>query len=320
MVPGVASTAMAQSTPMNGGLAIAVDVPGYTWGSDGYSAPFVNAVDPKFVEVMGMRVIDGRGFSDADNRPGAASVAIVNESMARRFWPGASAVGRCLLIEGGPCTQVIGVVAKAPAIASLRSELSAVAAQYFVPSETFRERSLSRVVLVRTTGNPRALLRRLRDEAQAARADLPYVEAFPLDELVDGQVKPLRLGWWIFIGLSGLAVTIAVTGLAVVSAHGVARRTRELGIRLALGAKPSELVRMMTRRTLVALTVGVAIGGSLAYVSGVFLKDVLFEIEPGEPRVFASVVVVLLAAGSIAAWVPARRTSRIDPSSSLRIE
>jgi putative ABC transport system permease protein len=177
-----------------------------------------------------------------------------------------------------------------------------------------------RVLLVRTNADPSRMLSRLRTEAQAAGKDLPYVDASLLDEPLRAQVRPLRLGWAIFLGLSAIALVIAIAGLAVVTAHGVTRRTREMGIRLVLGAKPGDLVRLMARRTLVAMTIGLAVGATLAYAGAGLLKSVLFGIEPGDPRVFAGAVVALFAIGVLAAWIPARRTGRIDPSAALRIE
>jgi predicted permease len=319
-VPGVASTALVQTTPLHGGHGIVFEVPGFTAGPGGYPMPMINAVDPAFLAVMGMRVVQGRGFTDADNQPGAALVTVVNEAMARRFWPGRSPIGRCILIAQRPCATVIGVVAKASPFASLRGENSGMDGQYFVPIESFGELNSERALLVRTTGDPRAMLPMLRSTAQGARSDLPYVDASPLDDWFEAQVKPLRLGWSIFLGLSVLALAISIAGLAVVTAHGVTRRTREMGIRLTLGATPGALVRLMARRTLIAMTIGLIAGGGLAAVGAGLLKSVLFGIEPGDVRVFAAAIVALLAIGGVATYLPARRTGRIDPSAALRIE
>jgi predicted permease len=230
-LPGIAATALSQTTPMHGGLGLMFEVPGFSWSVGRQSVPMINAVDPAFLDVMGMRIVQGRGFSEADNRPGAPTVAVVNETMARKYWSGTSPVGRCILIASRPCTVVIGVVAKASPFASLRGEWSDADGQFFVPIEAFKDLNDQRVLLVRTEGDPRAILSRLRSEAQMARADLPYVDAFPLDDVFEFQVKPLRLGWSIFLALSALALAISVAGLAVVTAHGVTRRTREMGIR-----------------------------------------------------------------------------------------
>jgi ABC-type antimicrobial peptide transport system permease subunit len=141
-----------------------------------------------------------------------------------------------------------------------------------------------------------------------------------LDDVFEWQMKPLRLGTSVFLALSALALVIAVAGLAVVTAHGVTRRTREMGIRLVLGAEPRDLVRLMVRRTVIAMAIGLAAGAVLAYAGAGLLKSVLFGIEPGDPRVFAAAVAVLLVVGGVAAWIPARRTGRIEPSAALRVE
>jgi predicted permease len=319
-MPGVTSTALAQTTPLHGGLGIVFEVPGFTYGPGGHTMPMINAVDPAFLAVMGMRVVEGRAFSAADNRPGAATVTVVNEAMARKYWPGLSPIGRCINISGRPCTTVIGVVAKASPFASLRGANTDMDGQYFVPLESFPDLNSERVLLVRTTGDPRAMLPRLRSEAQAARADLPYVDALLLDDWFESQVKPLRLGWSIFLALSLLALAISIAGLSVVTTHGVTRRTREMGIRLTLGATPGALVRLMARRTLVAMAMGLLAGGGLAAAGAGLLKSVLFGIEPGDPRVLVGAIVALFAIGGTATYIPARRTGRIDPSAALRIE
>jgi hypothetical protein len=306
---------------MHGGLSTMFDVPGFEPPAGRFTMPLMNAVDASYIALMGMRVVAGRGLSDVDNRLGAPPVVVVNEAVAKRFWHGASPIGRCIVLAGRTCAQVVGIVAKASPWASARGGRDAVdIGQMLFPLEAFPDFNTDRTVLVRTAGDPRAVLSRLRSEAQAARGDLPYVDAFPLDDVLEFELKPLRLGWSIFLGLSALALVIAIAGLAVVTAHGVTRRTREMGIRLVLGAEPGDLVRLMARRTLIAMSIGLAAGAGLAYTGAGLLKTVLFGIEPGDPRIFAAATVVLLLVGGIAAWIPARRTGRIDPSAALRLE
>ena len=195
----------------------------------------------------------------------------MNEALARRFWPGQAAVGRCLHVYEGPvkppfpCTEVVGVVAKAPWFTDINSTPADFFPVLLLPMERFAALSPQRALVVRTTAPARAAMVRLRQEAQRAAALLPYVDAVAYDEEMDFQYRPLRLGMSIFLGLSALALVIAVAGLAVVTAHGVTRRTREMGIRLVLGAEPGDLVRLMARRTLVAMAIGLAAGTVLAY-------------------------------------------------------
>jgi putative ABC transport system permease protein len=319
-LPGVASTALSQTMPLQGGFGTIFEIPGQPPPPQGLGMPMINGVDPSFLAVMGMRIIQGRAFTEADNRPKAPPVAIVNETMARVYWPGISPIGRCIKVAGHECVEVVGVVAKAHPFASLRGDASTMNTQFLLPMEALAGFNRDRVLLVRTSADPSGMVSRLRTEAQAAGKDLPYVDATLLDEPLRAQVRPLRLGWAIFLGLSAIALVIAIAGLAVVTAHGVTRRTREMGIRLVLGARPAELVRLMARRTLVAMTVGLTVGAALAYVGAGLLKSLLFGIEPGDPRVFAGAIALLFAIGGLAAWIPARRTGRIDPSAALRVE
>jgi predicted permease len=321
---GVTAVAMVVGAPSMGGYAAPV------WPESGprnnEGAPFVNAVDPAYFKVLGMRFAAGRAFTEAENRPTARRVAVVNEALARRFWPGESAIGRCLHVYEGPvkppwpCTEVVGVAAKAPFWPSITLSPSDYSPVVLLPIERFGAQWPNRALLVRTEATPRAAMARLRQEAQGAVPLLPYVDAVPFDQAMESEYRPLRLGMSIFLGLTVLALVIAGAGLAVVTAHGVTRRTREMGIRLVLGANPGDLVRLMTRRTLVAMTIGLAAGAALAFAGAGLLRSVLFGIEPADPLVFASAVAALFVVGAVAAYVPAQRTGRIDPSAALRIE
>jgi predicted permease len=316
-LPGVTSSALAQASPMNGGSATYFDGPGLPLFNG--EAVFVNAVDAEYFAVMGVQVITGRAFGPADNRAGAPKVVVVNEPVARKYWPGTSPLGRCIRIQNtDPCAEIVGIV-RAPTMPHLDDRPTAMAGLILTPLEV-SSLSSTRTLLVRTSGDPRAILSRLQMEAQSASGDLPYVDVSVLDDVFEWQMKPLRLGTSVFLALSALALVIAIAGLAVVTAHGVTRRTREMGIRLVLGAAPGDLVRLMARRTLVAMAIGLAAGAVLAYAGAGLLKTVLFGIEPGDPRIFAAALAILLLVGGIAAWIPARRTGRIEPSAALRIE
>ncbi len=319
---GVTAVAMVQSSPSIGGYATGV------WPESGprndEGAPMFNAVDPSYFQVVGARLAAGRFFTDADNQATAAPVAVVNEALARRFWPGQSAVGHCLYVyEQGktpPCTRVVGIIAKSPWFTDIRSTLGESDRVLLLPIARFGELNPQRALIVRTTTTAGAAMDRLRREAQGAMPLLPYVDAMAFDQMMESQYRPLRLGMAISLGLSALALLIAVAGLAVVTAHGVTRRTREMGIRLVLGAEPGDLIRLMARGTLVALSIGLVAGALLAFAGVRVLEGVLFGIEPGDPRVLAAAVAAMFLVGAVAAYIPARRTGRIDPSAALRIE
>ena len=173
---------------------------------------------------------------------------------------------------------------------------------------------------MRTTEAPGGLLGPLRAHAQAAGADLPYVDVWAFDDVFNPALRPLRLGSTVFLVFAVLALVIAGVGLAAVTAHGVTRRTRELGIRLALGADPPRLVRLILGRSLGAVLGGLALGALLSYFGERLLRTFLFGVKEGDPRVFATGVLTLLTVSVLAAYLPARKAGRVDPAEALRTD
>ena len=163
-LPGIAATALSQTTPMHGGLSLMFEVPGFTWGVGRHSLPMINAVDPAFLDVMGMRIVEGRGFSEADNRPGAPTVAVVNETHgSEAIWSGNSPLGRCILI-GRQTVHAWSSASlpKASPFASLRGEWSDADRPVLRAHRGVQDLNDQRVLVVRTSGDPRAILSRLR--------------------------------------------------------------------------------------------------------------------------------------------------------------
>jgi predicted permease len=323
-LPGVEATAVVQDTPMRSTGFFTIDVPGKKRPDGPFSSedlPIMNAVDPSFFSVMRMRLTRGRLFGDDENRKGAASVAVITEAMARTIWPGEEPIGKCFYLgsrETTPCTTVVGIVADARLFASIRPTTRWSSA-YYIPIEQGAT-STNRALLVRVAGDPATMIPALRREAQVAAPDLPYVDAHAFDEIFQNLMKPWRLGTTVFIAFGALSLIVAAFGLAAVTAYGVARRTREIGIRSALGARPSDLVRLVLARSLFVVAAGLTIGIGLAWASGRVLRAQLFDVAPENPYVLGIAAVLMLLVGSLAGWMPARRAARIDPVLALRAE
>lgn len=325
-LPQVESTALVQSLPMQSSMTIMIEVPGRDL-FDGMvtsdSLPSFNPVDSSFFTLMGMRLVQGRFFTEAENRAGTRSVAVITESMARHIWPGESAVGKCFYMGGRgedtACTEVVGVVSDARLFPSVRPTKQWASA-YYVPIEQHAGGSASRALLVRTRDNPATMLQTLRREAQVAAAELPYVEARAFDDVLTTLLRTWRLGTVVFVVFGALSIVVAAVGLAVVAAYGVTRRTQEIGIRSALGAQPRHLVRLVLARSLFVVVAGLAVGLGLAWASGRVVNAQLFDVSVHEPRVLAGAALGLLTIGGFAAWVPARRAAHVDPVIALRSE
>jgi putative ABC transport system permease protein len=325
-LPQVESTALIQNLPMQTSVTFGIEVPGKdlwkgTFTSE--SLPMFNPVDPSYFPLMRMRLLQGRFFTNDENRKGARSVAVITESMARYIWPGEPVIGKCFYMGGKgkdtACTDVVGLVADARLFPSVRPTTQWASA-YYVPIEQVGGGSSSRALMVRTVGDPASVLQALRRESQVSVADLPYVDAHGFDDVFEAMLRPWRLGSIVFVVFGGLSMIVAGVGLSVVAAYGVTRRTREIGIRSALGAKPRHLVQLVLRRSLLVIGAGLVTGTGLALAAGRILNAQLFDISATEPRVLVCAALGVMLVGAFAAWVPARRAARIDPVVALRAE
>ena len=319
---GITSVSIVGYRPFIEGMATMFEIPGIFDSSHGRTGsregPYVNVVDEAFFRTIGLRVTSGRTFSAADDSSSAPPVVVINEAMKRYFWADRPPLGSCMRVAGVDCARVVGVVENG--LAGPHAGADPPIMLYFLPVARFPDVTSNRAVLARTQGDPSAMVPALRQRAAAVPGDLPYVDVWPVSDVLEPHLKPLRLGSTVFLCLSGLALLIAAAGLIVVTAHGVTRRTREMGIHLSLGATPGIVVRLMLRRTLIALAIGLAAGIGLALAAGRLFTDQLYRIEPGDPRVLSACALTLLAFGVLAAYVPARRAGRIDPAEALRFE
>lgn len=325
---GIESTAVIRNVPIPGGSfsisLTTVAVPGREAALGSFSSddmPLPNGVDPSFFAVMRMRLVAGRLFTDQENREGARSVAVITESMARTHWPGQPAVGKCFYLSGrdNPCTEVVGVVADARLFPSIRPTTQWASA-YYLPIDARPPHTSARTLLVRTIVDPADVLDTIQREAQAAAPEWPYVTVRAFDEVFRSMLRPWRLGTTVFVIFGALCAMIAAVGLAVVGAYGVTRRHREIGIRAALGAQPRQLTRRVLGRSVGVMAAGVMIGLALAWAGGRRVSAQLFDVTARDPRVFAGAALIRLLVGGIAAWLPARRAARIDPTTALRAE
>jgi hypothetical protein len=313
-LPGVQAAAVAMAVPLHSAFGYSLELPesGQMMGE----TPYMNAVDPSYLKVLGLRVVAGRPFGDADNRADAAKVALVNEAMARRLWPGQSALGRCFYLgsrkEG--CVHVVGVINDGHMF------VGRVAASYLVPIEQFSESTSARALLVRTGQEAAGTLDMIRREARAAGTNLPYIAVWPLKDVFEPILRPWRLGAAVFTAFGLLALATAAVGMAAVTWYAVRRRHRELGIRLALGGRPGQMVRLVLARTAVSVCLGGVAGLAGAYAASGALQSLLFGIEARDLGVHAAAGTVMLVVAVIAAWLPARRAATVDPAMLLRTE
>lgn len=319
-IPGVDSAAVTFGLPLSGAsfqLSFAVR---------GRPAPPPNAepraqvriVSPGYFATVGIRLVQGRAFAAAD-RPGSPRAMIISQETARRYFPGESPLGKHIEFgwtrEGehlsGEIVGIVGDVRQHGLSADLTPHVYAAWDQWPLDEIT---------VVMRSRGDPAVPLNTARTLVLSLDRDLPVYDAFTLESMVDralGQPKFYVLLLSIF---AALALVLAVVGIYGVIAYAVQQRSREIGIRIALGASTERVVGMVVRRGLTLAVIGVALGTAGAYAVTRVLQSLLFSVSARDPLTFAAVAALLGGVAVLASWIPARRAARVDPLTAMKAE
>jgi len=314
---GVEHAAVVVGTPFQSSMSISLRVPGRdTLPQLPGGGPYVRAISDDYFATAGTRLLRGRAFTRGDIT-GAERVAIVNETMAQALWPNGDPIGACLLMDTMPCARVVGVVEDARRFA-LREP---PAMQYYIPLGEERVLGFGgRKMFVRPRGDVASLRESLRAELVRLDPGIGFVTIELLQDSLDPQIRPWRLGATMFGVFGGLALLVAAIGLYSVIAYLVTQRTHELGVRIALGAQGRDIVRLVVRHGVGLSVVGIAIGGLLALNTGRWIEPLLFDTSPRSPAVYLLVTAVLLVVAVAASVVPASRAARVDPLEALKSE
>jgi len=318
---GVTSVGIGQSLPLAGrrvsaGLRVdgrdvlPNDQPDVCW----------RVVTQAYFEALGVRVVRGRGF-DGHDRAAAPAVAVVNATLARQVFPGEDPIGRRITtgLDGpaGTWVTVVGVVADTP------QENVAIAARpemYRSLDQNNRFGPTSFHVVVRAGGDPQALATALREDVTAVRSDIAVSDVVPLAGLARGAIAGPRAAGQALGLFAALALFLAALGLYGVVSCLVGERVHEMGVRLALGARPASLVALVLGRSLRLVAGGLGLGLAAALALGRLLEGTLYGVSPRDPPTLAAVTSVLLLSALAAAYAPARRAGRLDPAEVLRAE
>jgi hypothetical protein len=257
----------------------------------------------------------GLVFMDASVVAGAPGVAVVNDTMARRFWPGESAIGHTIEVVSRKLTfRVVGVAADHKRHGVLESPSPFV---YFAEAQ---RPSRYNFIVARTGGDASTLVTALRRELLAMEPGLVFMDASTIEEHMATALMPARVGATLATAFGGLGTLLAAIGLYGVIAFSVARRTREIGVRMALGARPNGVLAMIMRQGFVLVAAGLLVGGLAAAGAAFFLRGLLYGVTPMDPVAWLSALAAMVGAGLIANAVPARRAMRVEPLTALRTD
>jgi predicted permease len=318
-LPGAQSVAMAYSVPMGNymdGNPIYVEGHPLPPGSQAPQMVF-NRVTPTYFETMKTPILRGRTFTRADDE-NAQAVAIVNETMAKKFWPNEDPIGKRFSTksDAGPFIQVVGETGKGKYIFIGESPMPA----YYVPMA--QDFSSIRVLEVRSSGDPESMLPALQQEIHRLAPDLPIFNAETMKDSLGG-----ANGFFIFRRGAELGAMMGILGtiLAVVGVYGVvsfaaSQRTREIGIRMALGAGRKEILGMIVKQGLALVLSGVAFGLAAAWLLTRGMGNLLVGVSASDPVTFVGSTILLAAVALLACWIPARRAAALDPLDALRYE
>jgi predicted permease len=317
-IPGVASTAVATMYALQGWrYGVRVRVPGRdSLPSAPNQMTSHNAVSGGYFSTLGLKIVEGRAITDAD-AVAESRVAVLSQAMARAYWPNARAVDRCIVLNADSvCTTIVGVAADA------KQGVQHADPQFlvYVPFGS-RWPSGPNVLLVRSRSqNAHLLVQPIRQAMQGTAPNLPYAEVLTLDDVFAPEIRPWKTGATLFTLFGALALLIAAMGLYSAISYSVVQRQHEFGVRVALGARIADVVRLVMNQGVRAALFGVVVGSIAALGAGRLIESLLFQTSPRNPAAFTLAAVVIVIIAAAASFVPAWRASRVDPVTALRGE
>jgi putative ABC transport system permease protein len=318
-LPGVQAASLSTDLPLSGDTSAGpIELEGQTVvPADSEVRMYRHRVTPQFFATLGIPLAKGRDFTAGDHAQ-APNVVIISEALARRYWPGEDPIGKRLREEGAdnPWCSVVGVVADVK-YRGLPQNPNADPDVYF-PLLQRPNNNLS--LAVRTEADPASLTAAIRSELQKLDPDLPVFGVTTMAQRVANQTTQARFSTWLLGIFGGLALVLAAVGIYSVMAYAVEQRTNEIGIRLALGARAGDVLRLVIGQGMRLALLGVALGVSAALALTQLMKRLLFGVAAADPLTYAVITLSLAIVALLACWIPARRATQVDPIIALRCE
>jgi len=315
-MPGVEAASVARTVPLGAGAmnTVATRIEGYAPAPDENMSISSNDVAGDWFRTAGVRLLDGRDIGDADVA-GNAPVAVVNQAFARKYLAGRSAVGARISAGGDDWLTIVGVVATTKVNDYTEDAVPVVYRPYSV-----RFAPPGFLLYVRAVGDPLALTGEVRAAFAEAGADLPFLDPRVMAEFTTLPYFPQKLGATLLAAVGVLALLLAAVGIYGVLSYTVSRRTREIGVRVALGAARRHVVGMVVGRALRLAAIGLLLGGGAAFGAARLVRSQLYGISPYDPVTFVAITLLLGGVAAVASWLPARRAAAVDPLVALRCE
>jgi len=278
---------------------------------------FFNSINSTYFETLRVPLLRGRAFNESDN-PTAPPVVIINQTMADRFWPNQNPLGKSFSLKtatGPPKTlQVVGVAANGKYLFVAEDPTPF----FYVP--LVQNYTSARTLLVRSSVPPETLLASVPAEIHKLAPDLPVTQAKTLKQAIGDDLLEYRLGAGVAMAMGAIGLILAVIGIYGIVSFSAAQRTREIGIRMALGGSARDVMRLILRQGVGMVIVGLGVGVLAALGITRVMTRLLVGVSPSDPMTYAAVSLLLTAVALLACWIPARRATRVDPGVALRYE
>jgi predicted permease len=311
-IPGIAAAGLTDALPLGRNRSWGAPAKGHVYAKGEFPIAFVRLVSDGYPKAMGIPLIAGRDITERD-MPSSESVIVINQTMARRLFPGENALGQIVIACNGSERRVVGIVGD---VRHLALEQGA-GMEMYIPIRQCPDWS-SVDLVVRTALPPTALAAAVRAALKPVDPNLAANEFRTLQQLVDKAVSPRRFVVLLLGGFAVFALILASLGIYVVISYSVSQRTQEIGIRMALGATAGDLQAGIIKQTLGLAAAGMLLGVAASWALARALSGLLFGVTATDPITFAGMVTVLTAVAALAGYLPARRASRIDPMIALR--
>lgn len=317
--PGVQTAALGSGLPLGGSANyLAFSIEGRPDDRDVMQDAHLFLVTPAYFDLLRIPLLQGRAFEDQDHA-NAPRVAIVNQTLARRYWPDRSPIGQRITF-GDPAhpesqwLTVVGVVGDT----RVTGLTDAPYAQIYRPYTQVGQGTMA--VLLRTTGDPARLAGTLREAIRSQDPGLPVYDVKSMESFVGESIAQPRISTWLTTGFAGIALLLAAIGIYGVISYSVTQRTAEVGVRIALGARPADVLRLIIAQGMRPVIAGIVVGLAGAWLTARLIRGLLFGVSASDPLTFVVVPVFLAGIALLATYIPARRATRVDPMVALRAE
>ncbi len=314
-LPGVKAVGATYLLPMDGGdMRRGLTIEGYEGNSQEPTRAHPRVVTPGYFQALELRLLNGRLLTETDNEQ-SPPVALINETAARRYWPGQNPVGRRLRVGGAEeWREIVGVIGDVKHWGLRES----VRPEVYLSWPQFPQSG--GYLVVRTEANPASLAAALRGQVGELDPNLALANMRAMEEVIAGSIEEPRSYTLLLALLAGVALLLAAVGIYGVMSSAISARTHEIGVRMALGAQGSDVLRLIIGQGMRLTLIGVAAGLAGAFALTRWMENLLFDVKATDPATFGAVAVLLTLVALLACWLPARRATKVDPMIALRSE